>query len=122
MVAPNLSLYTVKAVLILDNEGKRVFAKYYQPPHATSVSAEDALANHVENPFPTLKSQKAFEASLFSKTHKQGADVVLLENTLVVYKEVSDIIIYVVGGLDENECMLYSVVLGIRDSLELVLK
>ena len=49
LLAP--SLYTVKGILILDNNGDRLFGKYYDP-----------------NVFPTTKEQKDFEKSLFSKT------------------------------------------------------
>uniref|UniRef100_A0A8C3T7B0 Coatomer subunit zeta n=1 Tax=Chelydra serpentina TaxID=8475 RepID=A0A8C3T7B0_CHESE len=46
------SLYTVKAVLILDNDGDRLFAKYY------------------DDTYPTVKEQKAFEKNIFNKTHR----------------------------------------------------
>ena len=52
------TLYTVKGILILDNDGKRVYANYYD-----------------SNVFPTLKEQSAFEKSLFSKTAKANAEV-----------------------------------------------
>ena len=52
------TLYTVKGILILDNDGKRVYANYYD--------------NKV---FPTLKEQSAFEKSLFSKTVKANSEV-----------------------------------------------
>jgi len=46
------SLYTVKAVLVLDTEGKRVLGKYYG------------------NDFPTTKDQFVFERNLFEKTKR----------------------------------------------------
>ena len=52
------TLYTVKGILILDNDGKRVWANYYD-----------------SNVFPTLKEQAAFEKSLFNKTSKANAEV-----------------------------------------------
>lgn len=33
-----------------------------------------------------------------------------------------DVMLYVVGGADENEIMLYNVVLALRDSLNILLK
>lgn len=42
------SMYTVKGVVILDNDGRRILANYYDP----------------EN-FPSIKEQKAFEKNLF---------------------------------------------------------
>jgi hypothetical protein len=40
----------------------------------------------------------------------------------VLYKSESDVMMYVVGGVDENEIMLYNVVLALRDSLHLLFK
>jgi hypothetical protein len=34
----------------------------------------------------------------------------------------SDVMMYVVGGVDENEVMLYNVILALRDSLHLLFK
>jgi len=34
----------------------------------------------------------------------------------------SDVMLYVVGGAEENEVLLYSVVLALRDSLNILLK
>jgi hypothetical protein len=49
---PQTTLYTVKAVLVLDTEGKRVLAKYYGGEMAT------------------VKEQLAFEKNLFEKTKR----------------------------------------------------
>uniref|UniRef100_A0A8B9SAJ5 Coatomer subunit zeta n=1 Tax=Apteryx owenii TaxID=8824 RepID=A0A8B9SAJ5_APTOW len=46
------SLYAVKAVVILDNDGDRLFAKYY------------------DDTYPSAKEQKAFEKNIFNKTHR----------------------------------------------------
>ncbi|XP_057357382.1 coatomer subunit zeta-2 isoform X7 [Manis pentadactyla] len=46
------SLYTVKAVFILDNDGHRLLAKYY------------------DDTFPSMKEQMAFEKNVFSKTSR----------------------------------------------------
>uniref|UniRef100_A0AAX7TB29 Coatomer subunit zeta n=1 Tax=Astatotilapia calliptera TaxID=8154 RepID=A0AAX7TB29_ASTCA len=47
------SLYTVKAVFILDNDGNRLLSKYYDPEL-----------------YPSMKEQKTFERNVFNKTHK----------------------------------------------------
>lgn len=54
-VGNNLSLYTVKAVVVLDNEGKRLLAKYYRPS---------------KGEFGTVKEQRTFEKALFDKTRR----------------------------------------------------
>lgn len=100
------------AFLILDNEGKRLYAKYYKAPHQQDQES---------SPFGNLKAQKSFEKALFAKTFKQNADIILFENHIVVYKEVSDIVIYLVGGLDENESALFSTLEGFKDGLDKIL-
>uniref|UniRef100_A0A8B9MB84 Coatomer subunit zeta n=1 Tax=Accipiter nisus TaxID=211598 RepID=A0A8B9MB84_9AVES len=50
------SLYTVKAVIILDNDGDRLFAKYY------------------DDTYPSVKEQKAFEKNIFNKTHRTDSE------------------------------------------------
>ncbi|XP_038634958.1 coatomer subunit zeta-1-like isoform X5 [Scyliorhinus canicula] len=51
------SLYTVKAIIILDNDGERLHAKYY------------------DNAYPSTKEQRNFEKNIFSKTHKNDTHV-----------------------------------------------
>ncbi|XP_038293918.1 coatomer subunit zeta-1 isoform X1 [Canis lupus familiaris] len=59
------SLYTVKAILILDNDGDRLFAKYY------------------DDTYPSVKEQKAFEKNIFNKTHRTDSEIALLEGLTV---------------------------------------
>ncbi|RDA91743.1 hypothetical protein CP533_4759 [Ophiocordyceps camponoti-saundersi (nom. inval.)] len=117
-MSPGMTLFSVQAILILGAEdGSRIFAKYYSPPHGgvggTSTST---------NPYPDLKAQKTFEKGLIDKTSKQTGDIVLYDNRIVLYKLESDVMIYIVGSLDENEILLYSAVLALRDSLHLLFK
>ncbi|PSS16987.1 hypothetical protein M430DRAFT_141605 [Amorphotheca resinae ATCC 22711] len=120
-MAPNMSLFSVNAIIILSSEdGSRVFAKYYNAPHhATGPSAN---ATNPQIPYPDLKSQKAFEKGLLEKTAKQTSDIILYDNRIVLYKSESDVMMYVVGSVDENEIMLYNVILAVRDSLHLLFK
>ncbi|RXN10044.1 coatomer subunit zeta-1 [Labeo rohita] len=83
------SLYTVKAVLIMDNDGERLYAKYY------------------DDTYPTVKEQKAFEKNIFNKTHRTDSEIALLEGLTVVYKSNIDLYFYVIGSSHENEAMLY---------------
>ncbi|THZ76091.1 hypothetical protein D6C88_06910 [Aureobasidium pullulans] len=120
-MSPNMSLFSVNAVLILAaDDSARILAKYYSPPHAPA----NAVGNDYPgaNPYPQLKDQKAFEKGLLEKTAKQNSDIVLYDNRVVVFKMESDVMLYVVGGADENEILLYSVVLALRDSLNILLK
>ncbi|CAN0009859.1 unnamed protein product, partial [Bubo scandiacus] len=74
------SLYTVKAVIILDNDGDRLFAKYY------------------DDTYPSAKEQKAFEKNIFNKTHRTDSEIALLEGLTVVYKSSIDLYFYVIGS------------------------
>uniref|UniRef100_A0A8C4S997 Coatomer subunit zeta n=1 Tax=Erpetoichthys calabaricus TaxID=27687 RepID=A0A8C4S997_ERPCA len=98
------SLYTVKAVLILDNDGERLYAKYY------------------DDTYPTVKEQKAFEKNIFNKTHRTDSEIALLDGLTVVYKSNIDLYFYVIGSSHENELMLMSVLNCLFDSLSQMLR
>lgn len=107
----NISLYSIDAIVILDNKQNRIFAKYYTPPHET---IENELASNV-------KKQKQFESELFKKTYKQNTEIILFENYTVVYKEYSDTLIYVISALNENEILPYNVLQGLTSAFEIIL-
>ncbi len=73
-------------------------------------------------PYASVKEQKAFEKGLLEKTSKQTSDVILYDNKVVVFKMESDVMLYVVGNAEENEILLYNVVLALRDTLSILLK
>ncbi|XP_014375264.1 coatomer subunit zeta-2 isoform X1 [Alligator sinensis] len=98
------SLYTVKAVFILDNDGQRLLAKYY------------------DDTFPSMKEQKAFEKNVFNKTHKTDSEIAFLEGLTIVYKSSIDLFFYVVGSSHENELMLMAVLTCLFDSLNHMLR
>jgi len=133
MPAP-ISLFSVNAILILSTDTSpdtsRVLAKYYSPPHPQTTTSTNPTPSHPpgtptypgQNPYPTLKEQKAFEKGLLEKTAKQTSDVILYDNRIVVFKVEGDVMLYVVGGAEENEILLYSALLALRDSLSILLK
>jgi hypothetical protein len=119
-MAPNMSLFSVNAILLLAaDDNSRILTKYYSPPHPPANVGNNYPG---ANPYPGLKDQKAFEKGLLEKTAKSTNDVILYDNRIVVYKTESDVMLYVVGPPDENEIMLYNVVLALRDSLNILLK
>jgi coatomer subunit zeta len=91
-------------------------------PFCISIANIPQAAAQSQNPYPDVKAQKAFEKGLLEKTAKQTSDIILYDNRIVLYKMESDIMMYVVGSLDENEIMLYNVILALRDSLHLLFK
>ena len=48
--------------------------------------------------------------------------MILYDNKVVVFKMESDVMMYVVGEAEENEILLYNVVLALRDVLSILLK
>jgi len=101
---PEPSLYTVKAILILDNDGNRLIAKYY------------------DESFPSTKEQKAFEKNLFNKTHRANAEIIMLDGFTCVYRSNVDLFFYVVGSAQENELILHSVLNCFYDAISHLLK
>ena len=119
-MAPNLSLFAVNAILILSTDDRtRILTKYYSAPHHTAATSGGSAGS---SPYPTVKEQKAFEKGLLEKTNKQSNDIILYDGRLVVFKTEGDVMLYVVGGPEENEILLFGVVLALRDSLAILLK
>lgn len=80
------TLYIVKGMVIMDNDGNRILAKYFD-----------------NNIFPTVKEQKAFEKNLFGKTHRANSEVIMLDGLTCVYKSNVDLFFYVMGSCNDNE-------------------
>ena len=91
----------VKGVIVLDNEGRRIIAKYYN---------EDLNVG-----LQTTSQQKEFERSLFTKSNKQeGAaklnmyenDIMNVDDYVAVFRCYTDMTVYVLGdGKYDNELM-----------------
>ncbi|KAK4488193.1 hypothetical protein RD792_003936, partial [Penstemon davidsonii] len=99
---------SVKNILLLDSEGKRIAAKYFS------------------DDWPTNNAKDAFEKTVFTKTQKTNArteaDIVMFENKIVVFKFVQDLHFYVTGGEDENELILATVLQGFFDAVGILLR
>ena len=98
------SLYIVKAILVLDNDGNRLLSKYY------------------DNQFVSIKEQREFEKSLFIKTNKANAEIIMLDGLTVVYRSNIDLFFYVIGSTNENEIMLVSLLNCFYDALNQMLR
>ncbi|CAL2032978.1 hypothetical protein CAEBREN_06250 [Caenorhabditis brenneri] len=100
------SLYSIKGIVILDQDGNRVIAKYYD-----------------RTTFGTVKEQKAFEKSLFSKTSRNtSADIVLLDGVTCLYRSNVDLYFYVLGSTRENELFLDATLTCLYDAVSVVLR
>jgi len=97
-------LFTIHAIIILDNDGHRIIAKYYG------------------DKYPNLKSQENFESKLFSKTQNcPNAEILLYDGQTCVFKNNIDLFFYVVGDADENELLLMNVLTTLYEALSLIL-
>ncbi|KAM5149604.1 coatomer subunit zeta-2 isoform 2-T2 [Callospermophilus lateralis] len=88
------SLYTIKAVFILDNDGRRLLAK----------------------------EQMVFEKNVFNKTSRTESEIAFFGGMTIVYKSSIDLFLYVVGSSHENELMLMSVLTCLFESLSHMLR
>ncbi|KAI1884209.1 hypothetical protein AGOR_G00224070 [Albula goreensis] len=104
-VALEPSLYTVKAVFILDNDGNRLVSKYYDT-----------------DLYSSMKEQRNFEKKIFNKTHKADNEIAFLEGLTIVYKSSIDLFFYVVGSAQENELMLMAVLNCLFESLSQIFR
>ncbi|KAI8325939.1 coatomer protein [Martensiomyces pterosporus] len=105
----NLSLYTTRAMVILDSDGQRLVAKYY-------------TRGQTVQSYKTLKEQKAFEKDLFGKTRKSNSEVILYDGQTILFKYINDVYFYLVGDPEENELLLGSVLNGFVEAVSILLK
>nr|KIR85354.1 coatomer zeta subunit [Cryptococcus tetragattii IND107] len=129
MASSNLSLYTVSAFLILDSEGQRVFAKYYNPPHqavpATGIPAELGVGAGGPGMGGLLgfKEQKAFEKSVFDKIRRGAGEIYPLPPHIILTRSVVDLTFIIVGPLSStNELMLNQTLSAFFDAVNLLLR
>lgn len=97
------TMYVVKGIVIMDNDGNRLLARYY------------------DETFPSIREQKIFEKNLFVKTHKANAEIIMLEGLTCIYRSSVDLIFYVIGSAHENELILSSVLNCVFESVSLLL-
>ena len=93
------------AIAILDNNGNRILAKYYD-----------------KCKFPTLKEQTKFEKLLFRKTVKAANEIIMLDGLTILYRSSVDIYMYVMGSSYENELILLSALDCLFNSLNSLLR
>lgn len=99
------TMYTIKGIVILNNDGKRVLSKYYDP---TILS--------------TVKEQKTFEKDLFNKTHRANAEIIMLNGLVCTYHSNVDLFFYVLGSSQENELIILSVLQCLYNSVNQILR
>eukprot|EP01126_Amoeba_proteus_P055886 TRINITY_DN6962_c0_g1_i2.p1 TRINITY_DN6962_c0_g1~~TRINITY_DN6962_c0_g1_i2.p1 ORF type:complete len:182 (-),score=43.35 TRINITY_DN6962_c0_g1_i2:51-596(-) len=101
-----MSLYLIKAVIVLESSGKRLISKYFPSEEDTSIN--------------TPKGQEEFENKLFLKSRTQP-EIVIFDGYCCVYKLRQDVIFFIVGPEEENELLLFTALSTLRDTLDILL-
>jgi hypothetical protein len=112
-------MHQVDAIVILDNEGKRLFGKYFN-------NEKEGHKWHAG------ESQTAFEASTHSKIRASSdasqvsstseGDVMIMNGNTIVYLCDPELTYLVVGGGDENELVLGAVLSCLIEAMQTVAK
>lgn len=99
---------SVKNIVLLDSQGKRIAGKYFT------------------DDWPTHAAKLAFEKSIFTKTQQSNArsevDINMIDNYIVVCKFASDLRFFVTGSEFENELILATVLQGFFEAVSLLLR
>mmetsp|Transcript_28010 Transcript_28010/g.96844 ORF Transcript_28010/g.96844 Transcript_28010/m.96844 type:complete len:190 (-) Transcript_28010:59-628(-) len=99
----------IDAVIVQDDEGHRVLAKYYN-----------------KRVFGSSEDQAKFEIDLYKKTKhhmpKSEAQVATFGESTSVYRLCGDVVFYIVGSATENELILVHVLDGLVDAVTVLLK
>ena len=98
----------IKAIIILDNDGKRLYAKYYDEILSGGTNTKSAQMSQASLGTSNAP-QGEFEKKLFQKTYKANSEIVMLDGMTIVYRSSVDVFFYVVGSSDENELILSNV-------------
>ena len=98
----------IKAIVVLDGDGKRIVARYFGKDFASSTE------------------ELAFEKKLFEKTMrtnaKNEAEIVMFDSLVSVYRNSSECWFYVVGSQWENELILVNALLALHEALSSALR
>mmetsp|Transcript_9156 Transcript_9156/g.9905 ORF Transcript_9156/g.9905 Transcript_9156/m.9905 type:complete len:192 (+) Transcript_9156:108-683(+) len=101
-----VAIPSINALIVHDGDGDRLFVKYYDGR--------------------TKAQQIEFEQLLQKKTKniqaKSEAEILVLDNEVIVFKSGSDCRFYVVGSGEENELILSAVLESIFDSIGTLMK
>lgn len=100
----------VKAVVVVNPEGKRICSRFCD----RTIWEDD-------------EAQRAFEMSLLRKVQamgeiSDGVDVMEFKDFVVAYRQSDDLFMFVVANSDENELIMAEVLQALDDALNIVLR
>jgi len=121
-------LHKIEAVIVLDNEGQRLLAKYYPTTGEPSDKAAGGAVSAASSRWGSFDKQRKLETSLNAKVRDpkrpSSSDVELFVedgHVAAVFAE-AEVTFIVVGSADENEFVLLSVLQCFMESLQTLLK
>jgi hypothetical protein len=123
-------LHVVQALLILDNEGRKLFGKYYTDQVVAKSVRSDQQQQQQQQDDGKEEAKReqraAFERKLWTTLRKRPTgEVALVDRHLVLYKHNLDVTVFLVGSahaLDCNELMLQVTLEGFFEALDTLLK
>lgn len=95
---------TIKALLIIDMDGKRIYSKYYEKSPSV----------------PLAKQHEIEERIAKSITGKGNSELFLLDKYVVLYRTMSDVIIAALTDPSENELLVNSALMCIVDGFDIL--
>lgn len=138
---------SIKSLIVLDSDGKRIVARYYKNEFATLAEVRRAAARQparstrsqtscwrpparrlrmLPTPRPPPVQEHAFEKKLSEKTirtnAKSEAEIIMFDNMVTVYRNSADVWFFVVGHQAENELILVSALGALVEALTSVLR
>ena len=99
-----MNTQTIRALMILDLDGKRIYSKFYEKSPAIPLAKQQDIESRV------AKSVAA----------KGNADLFLLDKYVVMYRMVSDVIIAMLTDPQENEIFVNMALSCIVDGFDLI--
>lgn len=112
-------LHRVEAVVILDEGGERVFAKYYTGEDAPE--SAKALASVEKQRLLERSIQTALHSTQRSFRSSGEGDIMLVDGHAVLFQTGEDITFIVIANESENELVLLSVLRALVEALRLEL-
>ncbi|KAL7718879.1 AP complex mu/sigma subunit domain-containing protein [Entamoeba marina] len=95
---------TIKALLIIDIDGKRLYSKFYEKNPAVPLSKQTDIENRIAK----------------AVSQKGNSELFLLDKYVVLYKTVTDLIIAALTDPSENELLVANALECIVNGFELI--
>ena len=105
----------IKGVVVLDNEGQRIIAKYYNSPRHLETNAQQKL-------FERQLHFKSNKLSNSSKINMYENDIMTVESYTAIFRVYTDMSIYILGNRDDNELVLSQVLEVIHECFDKLFK